>query len=303
MSSRPSTTSRCCRCTPPPAPPSSCCCVDLAVGRRTAGAAGRRAGASPPRAATVAVRGPAVGSRSGGPGDVLPACRSAATVVLPTAPGSATAVRRRDRGPLRRADRSACSALSAPLLRRRRRPGRGVLLPAGLLDDRRRGARLRRRPDHPDRRPGDADPAALRPGRAAPAPRQPSPAGAEAAVTFFVVSVVSTAVTLLGAALLYAVDRRRAPDRLLPRSPEPLHPARRRSAAALVAGRAGVQGRRRAVPRLGAGHLRRRAAADRRLPVDRLQAGRRRGACWPSSPGAAVATSPARCWPCSPCSP
>ena len=34
---------------------------------------------------------------------------------------------------------------------------------------------------------------------------------AEAAVTFFVVSVVSTAVTLLGAALLYARDRRRAP--------------------------------------------------------------------------------------------
>ncbi len=42
--------------------------------------------------------------------------------------------------------------LSVPALRAGPVAGRGVLLPARLLDDRRRGARRGRRPDHPDRR-------------------------------------------------------------------------------------------------------------------------------------------------------
>ena len=92
------------------------------------------------------------------------------------------------------------------------------------------------------------------------------------------VSVVATAVTLLGAALLYAVTGtvhlgllRRA----LAGGPACARCRWPRSAVVLVAGRAGVQGRRGAVPRLGAGHLRRRAAAGRRVPVHRLEAGRR----------------------------
>ena len=104
----------------------------------------------------------------------------------------------------RRARRCRC-----PLLRAGGRAGRGVLLPAGLLDDRRRGARRGRRPDHPDRRAGDADPAAVRAGR--PAPRSTVRRAPTAAVTFFVVSVVATAVTLLGAALLYAATGAPAP--------------------------------------------------------------------------------------------
>ena len=127
-----------------------------APGRRGHGRRGRARRARPPRSA------PRWSARGGRRGDVL------------RRPAGCSLRRRRPRPRwsrvrVRAARRSACSALSVPAAAGRAVAGRGVLLPAGLLDDRRRGARRGRRPDHADRGAGDADPAAVRAGRPAPA--------------------------------------------------------------------------------------------------------------------------------------
>ena len=223
----------------------------------------RRSARWPPRSAAVAVGAGADRRRRS-----APAGRAA-----PTSPTAAGRWSRRCCSPLLTARRAG--AVRAGAAGRRRAGGR-VLLPARLLDDRRRGARRRRRPDHPDRGAGDADPAAVRAGRPAPvgsawpAPTAPrsrsswsawwpprSPCSAPPCSTR-----PPARCTWTGCG-----RRRRRPALVDRRWP--------RSAVALVVARARVQGGRGAVARLGAGHLRRRAAAGGRVPVHRLQAGRR----------------------------
>ena len=105
--------------------------------------------------------------------------------------------------------------------------------------------------------------------------------GAEAAVKLLLTSVVSVALLVLGIAMLYAAsgtlhlgglgdgpagaDGRR-------------HPSAGRARADVRRGRHRVQAVGRAVPALDAGHLRRCAAADRRLPGRGVQGGRAGGA-------------------------
>ena len=158
-----STTSRCCRRTWPPAPPCSVLLADLlrrpgAAGPTLAMAARRRAGhGASARAWSAPV------ASAGATFCVGADCSSSSTAGPPWSPCV-----------VRRCSPSACSRCRCRCCGRAV-AGRGVLLPARLLDDRRRGARRGRRPDHPDRRPGDADPAAVRAGRAAPAAAWPAP--------------------------------------------------------------------------------------------------------------------------------
>ena len=99
----------------------------------------------------------------------------------------------------------------------------------------------------------------------------------EAALKFFLIGVLSSAILLFGMSLVYGTTGeyhlRRDPERhrhgrgrvgVRPRGP-------------VRAGRVRLQGRRRPLPLLGAGHLPGRPPARGRLPVGRLQGGRLRG--------------------------
>ena len=122
-------------------------------------------------------------------------------------------------------------------------------------------------------------------------------AGASASVTFFLISVISTAVALLGAALNYAATGALHLDRLIagfgPMGP--VANGRRRPAG----DRLRLQGGRGPAARLGPADLRRLPAAGGRLPVHRLQAGRRAGpGRGRRPPGRRPGAPPS--WPCSP---